>query len=210
MKRIFSRPFFIVLIMLLSLKIQGAISDKEGVLIINFDYLHLNKQASVNFYDKEGEALAQIYFDRIILNQQNNISNSIIEDVFCDYFNCFFFDIEYSLVIINGLKRGDEFFTVFNDKEVYININESVSFQTLEKHVEENIISLTQESPLRILARDESEIIENYLDYDYEVIEVIGDWLKVKCFKDVYGLDFEGFVKWREDNKLLIKIIYSI
>ena len=64
-------------------------------------------------------------------------------------------------------------------------------------------------NPLREKNDENSQIIQNELNQKYkiwtgDVLEMNGDWLKIKTFKEEIG-----WLRWRKGNEILIRIYYA-
>lgn len=137
------------------------------------------------------------------------------EDTLAHYIRCKVFDPEYNLFIVECTGKDQNYFYVLiNDETKLIYAaNTLIEFQTIEEHVLSNYPILTRETPLFEMPDSTSNVIEGFMNYNYISTKINGDWLKVICDLDCDGCPegklIEGWVKWREDDRVLIRIGYS-
>lgn len=51
-------------------------------------------------------------------------------------------------------------------------------------------------------------------DYIFVISEIVGDWVKIECaeicdYPCSSGKKYDGWIKWKGGNKLLIRLLYS-
>lgn len=107
-------------------------------------------------------------------------------------------DSKYYHVEINQNEK------LINKKDKYI------AMMSYEDFINSNLVKLNNETPLRKDNNQTSSIIINYKDYTYEPIEFKGEWLKLKSIKEIDGVEVVGWVKWKNNNNILIEIAYII
>lgn len=136
-------------------------------------------------------------------------------DTLAYYIRCKVFDPEYNLFLLECTDKDQKYFHVLiNDEIKLIDATSTLAeFQTTEEYVLKSYPILTLETPLFEKPDSTSNVIEGFINYNYISTEMNGDWLKVKCDLDCEGCPegkvIEGWVKWRENDRILIKIGYS-
>ena len=87
-----------------------------------------------------------------------------------------------------------------------------IIFQTIEQHILNNYPILDDFTPLHEQADTLSKVFKDYMHYNYFSVEINGDWLRVQCDDNCDGCPeneiIQGWVRWRKNDKLLIKIGY--
>ena len=129
------------------------------------------------------------------------------------------FDPEYGLFILKCLSFSNGFYRVEVNNEVgYVReegYRDVLKFKTPEEYVLDSYPVPTKSNPLRVNPNEDASIIENYLDFTYLSVEIQGDWLKVKDDKDCFvgeepsEKDITGWVRWRKDGEIIIKLAQS-
>lgn len=120
---------------------------------------------------------------------------------------------EYDIFVADCIgKKDGKFKILVNGSVKYLPDNNMVDFKTYEDYILSNYVALTDKSPLREDKSEKAPIIPSYLESNYVPIKIKGDWLKVKCDLNCEGCNngkyFEGWVKWREDENILIEVYY--
>ena len=146
-------------------------------------------------------------FATIYRNNEGEIIKSITDSL---KIRAFYPD--YSIVIFDS-KKSEEGYEIFvNGDWKKIKPNNNLSFVLWENFIEQIYLGLKLENPLRVKKSDTSKIIRGYEDLYYEVLERDGDWIKVRCWKDCEGCPkgkiIEGWIKWKNDQKLLVNLYY--
>lgn len=128
--------------------------------------------------------------------------------------NPFAFNIDYYLLVFKCLGSESDYYKVVFDednpiKTIYIKKNLSFKFESWEKHIL-NLFSvgIFKKDDLKIEANEKSatNINIDWEDNYLRPISVKGNWLKVEWeFKDK---KFYGWVKWRDDKRLLVEFFY--
>lgn len=111
------------------------------------------------------------------------------------------------------ISKNKKFYTIIiNEKtklEKLINISdENVAFSTWEELILHSfsVDFDYHNNPIKKEISDSSEIILYDEDAFYHAIKISGDWLKIKWEN---GKDWSyGYIKWKQNNKLLIELFF--
>lgn len=173
-------------------------TDERGVSVINYsDTTGVQKaitQSMKRYYPSAYEEFARY-------NNEPDISIRSFDDGF-----------DSPLMVFDAKQTGETYQVFVNGEWRLINYAKPLVFKKWGDFISDIYVKLTQSSPLRLAKDDSSEIVEKYNQYHYEVVQVDGDWLKVRCWLDCEGCPdgqiVEGWVKWRDNQKLLVDLYY--
>jgi hypothetical protein len=76
-------------------------------------------------------------------------------------------------------------------------------------------VTTTEANPLREKPDQTANKIKNlnYTDLNFRCTIISGDWVKVTCNKDCEGcpdgIQISGWIKWRENNKVIIEQYFT-
>jgi hypothetical protein len=119
---------------------------------------------------------------------------------------------DYDIVIFDANKKANFYQIFINGQEKKINFSEGLKYLDWNEFIGKVYVGVTQKSPLKVSKDKNADVVQNFKQYYYEVIDVKGDWIKVQCWKDCGGCPvdkkIEGWVKWRDENKLLLDLYY--
>lgn len=181
---------------------------QSGLIIIDYESL-LRKKGELIIVNSSQNEVGKFTSDSIILEENKYEIDKLRRTVFYEHFSALAFYPDYYIVVLRGNKIDKNRFEItLNGESVFIE-SKYASFQTVEDHLKNKSVYLTKKSPLKKDMDDSSEIISDYLDYSYVVIDIKGMWMRVKCDKEVYGLDFEGYVRWKVNDEITITVLYS-
>ena len=125
------------------------------------------------------------------------------------------FFTEYHIIHFEVMNKDGTFYEVLvnPDKGVTKRLSlksSQFNYFSWEEYLKRLYLSYDPNSnPLRKFPDGQSEIVYKYNDYFFKVIEVKGDWVKIKCSSDCKLCDkgdLAGWVKWKYGKKLLIEI----
>lgn len=189
----------------------------EGVISLE-PYLTYKKGTTLKIFNKDSTVYAEVSNGNLIIKGISIDLYEIEEHEFNTYINSIAFYPDYSTWYIMTKKEGDFYKIETKDGVKFINLGDA-TFLKYATFLKKQWIGLNTKSPLRKNIGNTSEIIKDYINYDYQVIEVKGDWIKLKLsditppgeesYKEL-GLKREGWVKWREGKDILIKFYYDI
>lgn len=123
--------------------------------------------------------------------------------------------LEYEILLLDCIGKSEQFYEVVLNQQKGTTGRISASdsnalLLTWEELLLKSYISFDPKSnPLRPNPSDQSNIIYPYNDYFFKVVEVKGDWIKVKCNSDCKECekgDLTGWIKWKEGDNFLIQI----
>jgi hypothetical protein len=176
-----------------------------GVVIILPDSIEFLK-GSMLVQNEKGNIINQISFDeeeRVVKFEKGTPE---IREYYPDY----------SIIIFDGypLENGN-YKVIIDDSVCYLKqLNGYTIFEKWEEHIKRTFINTDEQNPLRISSFDTSEIISNlnYDDLNFVVLSVKNDWVNVECDINCEGCPegqlIKGWIRWRKDNKLLVKLYY--
>jgi hypothetical protein len=121
---------------------------------------------------------------------------------------------DYEIIIFDAVKKENNVYKVYiNGLWKLIKIQDGFQFYNWNDFIMHSYIELKKQTPLKKEPKNDSKTISNFDKYSYEVMEVKGEWVKLKCFYDCEGCPetgekIIGWVKWRDKNKILVKLFY--
>lgn len=123
---------------------------------------------------------------------------------------------DYSIIIFDGYPlENNKYKVILNDSVFFLdNIIGYTIFEKWEEHIARAFIATNELNPLRETPAEKGKIIPiDYKNSNFIVIEVENDWIKVECDLDCEGCPdgnlVSGWIRWRKDNEILVKLYYS-
>jgi hypothetical protein len=187
-----------------------------GVVIVDFSLSHTGVISVFKSPEMIEEHLRyEITTDELIIDGEQfkgaNVSEKLLMEKF--QINLRLFYLEYQIFHFDCIKDlGDKYEVLLNPEsnlKGYIS-KEAGSFYNWADYIKKGYILFNpQKNPLRENPSNDSKVVYKYNDYFFEVKEVEGDWIKVKCNNDCKDCDkqnLEGWIKWRESDEFLIQI----
>ena len=177
-----------------------------GVVIILPDSIeHLKKEMLIR--DQNEIIVNRLFFDseeKIVKFERNEIA---IREYYPDYW----------IIIFDGYPIKDGKYKVFINDTIYFleHVEGFTAFEEWETHIKRTFVSTDKFNPIRETPSNKGMIISD-LDYEnlnFVVLSVNDDWINIEC--DMYcegcpdGQLVRGWVKWREGDKLLVKLYYA-
>jgi hypothetical protein len=196
--------------------------------ILRFDATENNLKKSIEILNEDNSTFAVINFlaDKIIIkNQVMSLSEFANNDSLRKKFQFFpkeFFPdqlvLQFEFTKIDGdivdvfiekgngkikrIKLENNLFRIESWKEHLIGciIDFDINLNSIKKTASENALSVGYENSGE--------------DYIFVISEIQGDWIKIECaeicgFTCASGKKYNGWVKWKEGQKILIKLLYS-
>lgn len=194
--------------------IQNASSNSNLVGFVDFNLLqNAEHSETIEILMEDGKLYASIFERKLIIDGKSfDLKESDVDEL-SNLIGTEFFEPEYDLMVAKCYGEISGFYKVLIGKNYkLVKKGGNVSFVNFASFFEDKLIS-TKLSPVLEWPNEESDVaIYNYEEYAYEVVEVDGDWLKVKILKDVHGEVYPntGWLKWRKDESILIEIMYSL
>jgi len=178
----------------------------EGVVVINSDIFNPSKDTLQLFYENRTYARIQ-RSSRTMDFEINRV------DVESNKSGLRIFFTDYDIVVFDARKENGTIWVLFDNVWMTTNLGEFVEFYSWENYLLEIFIVIDDKSPLKISPDSNASIIKNYEQNAYEVLEVKGDWARVRCVKDCEGC-FEneasaGWVRWRQKQHLLVELYHT-
>lgn len=116
------------------------------------------------------------------------------------------------LMVFDAKKLGEKYQVFVNGEWKGIKYPEPLVYKKWSEFILTVSVGITPVSPLRTTKGNSSEIIDDYEKYSYKVIKLDGDWLQVQCWSDCEGCPegkiIQGWVKWKDGDRLLIELYY--
>lgn len=188
-----------------------SIKNTKGLIVLSEQY---GKTDFIRFYNQDGSLWYQFtfYYDdsdgKFEYENENFAPFSFHQDYFVLALKCVGEDADRYEVIVNE-KTGLRKFVRKDDK--------TLKFETWEQHILKTFaVDFDRESnPLRETPGGKIKIIELPKEVVFHPVEISGEWLKVRWDspktvrrnKKSNNSKF-GWVKWRENNKILIELFY--
>lgn len=186
--------------------ISKEIMLKNGVLRIKADDLQVKKD-TVFIYNDDFTLFGKIYSE-----------NESEEPVFIGQtpLNIRAYYPDYYTIIFDSNKLSNEKYQVIvNGSEKYISYMDGITlYEDWEIHMKTSFIVTDNTNPLRETPNENSNQLNecNYATLSFEVIEISNDWAKVVCNMDCEGCPksgkITGWLRWKKDKKLLVKLYY--
>jgi len=181
---------------------------QSGLIIIDYEAIH-RRNGELLLLNNDQEIIGRFTPDSIVVLEKKYEIDKLKRNVFNEHFNSLSYYPDYYIIVLKGYKIGKDRFEINVDGKTAFIESKYASFQSNEEYIRDKSVSLTKKTELKKEMDDNSETISNYLYYSYIVLEVNGDWLKVKCNKEVFGLDFVGYVRWKINDEIAVKVLYS-
>ena len=193
-----------------------------GKVVVKFESnLYNDKPYILNLYRSNSEdALA-----KTVEIKWNDNNGGYVETKNIEFIKVkdFYLEEPHYILMFNCLKEINGFYEVIinvDTKETMWLKKQSTIQLKLWDDFLKSVICLSsldaQTNQIRVKPNDNSEVaMENVKDECFEVIEVKGDWLNIRCFVIDFDMldekyrDFNGWLKWRDENELLIEYYLS-
>jgi len=124
---------------------------------------------------------------------------------------------DYYVMILDAYELSDgKYRVMIGGSEKYMEHKEGITvFEDWTSHLKSSFIVTQANNPLRETPEIEGKIAGDY-DYQFlsfETIKIDGDWAQVVCNMDCDGCPNQqpitGWLKWKQDNRLLIELYYT-
>ncbi|CAD0009679.1 hypothetical protein [Flavobacterium salmonis] len=125
------------------------------------------------------------------------------------YSDYYIFHFEARKSTIKGfyeIKVGDEVKLIKEDV--------TMKFLTLKKYILSFYCKATKENPLLLKPASNSKKINiDFENTSFNCITIDGDWVKVRCNNNCEGCPnkkiFEGWIRWKKNGSIVLKLFYS-
>lgn len=124
---------------------------------------------------------------------------------------------DYSLVIFDAEKLNEDYYTVLvNGEKKVLRNAKNIKFYSWDYFLKKiTFVGVNEKNPIRYDKSPSSSVIKDfkkYKNYSFQVEAIEGNWAKVKCSEKCNGcsnnVDITGWVKWRDESKLLVRLFY--
>lgn len=193
--------------------------SKESIVVISLsEFLYENKTDEIQILNEDGTIHSTLKGGKYSFNNSDLNLMEIDESTYENPIHSIIFYPEYLAWYVLAKKRGIKFGVKSKSGDKFIE-NSNIQFYSINSFLKKFPIGLTTQSPLRKERSESSNEIEDYLNYDYRVIEANDDWIKVKLNPDTppgeksykeLGLTREGWVRWKRENEILIKFFLAV
>lgn len=174
-----------------------------GVLIIDYDSLRIN--GSILWLEDSNGILP----DSICVKENGEVTS--IKNIRAYY-------PDYSIIVLDSwpVDTFEKYKVIVDGKIRYLSNNVNLTkYVTWESFLYNTFLMTNKNNPLRQSIGDGEPTvsIDSYEDVSFVVEQVKGDWAKVKCNIDCEGcpdmLIVSGWLRWRNQGKLLVELYYS-
>jgi hypothetical protein len=133
-------------------------------------------------------------------------------------FSPYVFHMDNFIIMFKCIEAKNDLYEVVVNKKTgltkYIRKSKLWNLKSWKEHIVESVASIDlnlESNPLREKPDDNSikiEIKKENLDPVISPEEIQGNWLKVKYWEN--GKEKQAWVKWRENNQIIVELWYSI
>lgn len=203
-----------------------AFFHSKGVLVFIPSDKNLNK--SFTLLNNDGSVYAQVNIgaDEVLINgKKHNLSNFTNDQNLRQEYNFFpkEFYPDHTVFQFEYLSVKNDLAEVLINKEKnvrkYIKVDKSMfKVETWKRHLVGTMIDFdVKTNPIRVSKSEQSKSVgfeSSGNDYIFVITEIAGDWIKVEC-SDICenpcddGKKYDGWIKWKDNNKLLIRLLYA-
>lgn len=189
-----------------------------GKVVVKFESnLHNDKPYILNFYrsDSENE------LEKTVEIKWNDNDGGFVMTTNIEFIKVkdFYLEEPHYILMFNCLREINGFYEVIiniDTKEtMWIKKQSTIQLKLWDKFLQ-SVVCLsaldTQTNRIRLKPDDNSKVaIENVKDECWEVIKVKGEWLNIRCFVIDFDMldekykNFNGWLRWRDNNELLIE-----
>jgi len=176
----------------------------DGVLWIKTDVLEKERD-TVYIYDKNNN-IANYIFSSETDNPHFYNEDIHIRSYYPDYY----------IIIMDSYNRENNKYKVLYNNEYYFipHKNGITKYEPWKSHILNCWITTDQDNPIREDSMLNSKIISrDYTNYSFKGLEVKGDWIFVKCDLECEGCPnnevIKGWLKWKEEDSLLVNLYYN-
>lgn len=188
---------------------------RQELIIIQIKLNDINSDNADFEILREGESYIKFQGVRVDYGEKLFIS---YHEMSIDDISCMNFDPEYGIFFLKQIRSTSMgVYVEINNLECFIPIKycRYWSAMSAEAYVMEGYPVLSISDTLRNSPVDSSHpAVMDYFEYSYKPVQIEGDWLYVTDDKDCPLKDsgdsvISGWVKWRDDNGLIIRIVHS-
>ena len=202
------RRMFLVILFFISCLIANA-TMHTGVLRINLN--NFGSKSNLRIYNRDGSVYVTVFKEDgevKILDDTKKINNSILKDIRAYY-------LDYGLMIFDvDPVQGNQYPVYIGNQLKFIKTNDITifgSYQSWNKFIASVFIKINNASSL-LSDTTHKKIIPEAEKYSYSIKKISGDWAYVECLKTCeecpVGKIIRGWIRWRDNNKLLIDLFY--
>lgn len=195
--------------------------------VVSFVFSDKNRIKKFKILNKDGSlyALVDIVLDEIIINETKFKLTQFANDksLMLKYdFSPKEFYPELSVIQFEYMKIEGNKVEIFVNKEKsilkYIEVSTVFKIEDWRKHLIGCMIDFNKKSNVIRVKPDEQSLSLNYESTEDDLIFVItdikGDWVKIECSEICdcscsSGKKYDGWIKWKKQNKLTIRLLYS-
>jgi len=200
--------------------------QSKGVLRFNPTDINLKKDFEILNEDNTVYATLNLSSDKIILQgKQFSLNEFANDNSFRSQFQFFpkeFFP-DQSIILFEYASLKNDVAEIFINKEQSkkkkIKLGSDIfKTESWKEHLVECMIDFNVKiNPIMAEVLDNSKSLgyENSgEDYIYVISEIVGDWVKIECaeicdYPCSSGKEYDGWIKWKAGDKLLIRLLYS-
>lgn len=195
---------------------QTILTDNLGVLKAKIE----NNDTEIEILNEDGTTWMK--FDFAFEKKLSGKSSYTLEDIkrlyqWQENFYPYFFKIDYAIVLLKCTEvEEDKYKVVVNEKtgeEKYIKKKDIWKLESWSEHILKTVVSVDfdyAKNPIKDLPDSNSSNLKTLDEIEglHIPLDIKEDWLKVQVI-DENG-EHSGWIKWRDENKIIINLYYLI
>jgi hypothetical protein len=200
--------------------------QSKGVLRLNSTDINLKKDLRILNDDNTIYATFNLSLNKIIINSKQFSLEEFANDESLRYKYSFFpkeFFPQQSVIQFEYINLKSGVAEIFIDKAKNIKKRIRISgdmfkAESWKEHLLGSMIDFNvKNNPIRFTKSNSSKSIgyeNSEQDYVFVINEISGDWIKIECaeicdYPCSSGKKYDGWIKWKSGDKLLIRLLYS-
>lgn len=121
---------------------------------------------------------------------------------------------DYSILVLDSKKISNGYYQVFvNGRWKKIAKGGSLQYKEWGTFMKQVYVTPNKSNPVYSEKSTNSTVIDMTLDHSFRIIQVSKEWIQVECSEECEGCPkdgrIRGWLKWKQDNELLIDIYYA-
>lgn len=188
----------------------------EGVLVMKSEPEGLSSEDTLSVYNSDNSSYVSWCYENNYFKVKSDNYNllEITTEVLTDYnINPRAFYPEYQIIHFEVVEENEKYYEVIlnakNNTVKRIPKSSNWKYYTWEEYLKTVYVMYGGDNPLKAEPKEESNIIYKFNDYFFKVVKIKGDWAKIQCNDDCKECDkgnLEGWIKWKDGNKLLVSL----
>lgn len=182
-------------------KNDSLVVKQNGVLIFHTDSIDADSEFALLNNDRTK-------YCRITSRENDSVSVLLTEHILAYYPD--YFIVHFAVESFDSIYYVE----VGNEKKL-VKPSKFIEFMTWPNYIQRFFSKTTGKNPLRVEPKDSGSVVTG-IDYrraNFRNVEVKGDWVRVVCNLDCDGCInnrvVEGWIRWREGDKVVLDIYYA-